>query len=209
MTSQNKGSYVRSYDEESFQDTNTNIVPFQHQTPNYYPSFERRRRYGNVYVFCWFRGQPLITLGPHWWLFLFAWLALEGIGFLLYRSLDTFGVTTLKPYALALILWEGFIFGLTALKNPGIVIPNEENSIENAQRGGRICSKCKIIRNQDMSHCPDCDICVSHLDHHCPWTGKCIAKGNLWPFYVFIASTSVYFFGLMLIATNNPLIRNT
>ena len=76
MTSQDKVPYMRSFDEESLQDANTNTVPFQEKPFNYSYSFQRKRRYGNVYVFCWFRGQPLITLGPHWWLFLGAWLVL-------------------------------------------------------------------------------------------------------------------------------------
>jgi len=208
MTSQNKVPYVQSYDEESLQTTNT--VPFQQEMPNYYPTQKRKRRYGNVYVFFWFKGQPLITLGPHWWLFILAWIGLVGAGCFLYKALDTFNSPGLKPYVLALIIWEGFIFGLTALKNPGIIIPNEEYEPDNEERRtGRVCQKCKIPRNHEISHCPDCNICVKGLDHHCPWTGKCIAKGNLWPFYLFIGSTAIYFFGLMMLATHNPLIRNT
>jgi len=30
------------------------------------------------------------------------------------------------------------------------------------------------------------------MDHHCPWTGKCIGKGNYNEFYLFIVSTMIY-----------------
>ena len=30
---------------------------------------------------------------------------------------------------------------------------------------------------------------LSQLDHHCPWTGKCIGKRNLWMFYAFLVTT--------------------
>ena len=36
------------------------------------------------------------------------------------------------------------------------------------------------------------DVCVCarclQLDHHCPWTGKCVGEHNLRPFYVFVFS---------------------
>ena len=31
----------------------------------------------------------------------------------------------------------------------------------------------------------DCDVCFLELDHHCPFMGTCVAKNNLYPFYVF------------------------
>ena len=41
-------------------------------------------------------------------------------------------------------------------------------------------------------HCRDCDMCIEGFDHHCPWTSKCIGKGNIVPFYVFIVSTPIF-----------------
>lgn len=41
-------------------------------------------------------------------------------------------------------------------------------------------------------HCNDCDVCIEHYDHHCPWTSKCIGGGNLIQFYIFLAWTPIY-----------------
>ena len=38
------------------------------------------------------------------------------------------------------------------------------------------CIYCQQLRAPGTSHCYDCDACVEELDHHCPWTGKCIGK---------------------------------
>jgi hypothetical protein len=47
------------------------------------------------------------------------------------------------------------------------------------------------IRHPDLpehvEYCDDCDVVVEHMDHHCPWTGQCIAKKNTTPFYFFLA----------------------
>eukprot|EP00392_Amoebophrya_sp_AT5.2_P000351 g351.t1 len=37
-----------------------------------------------------------------------------------------------------------------------------------------------------MFHCDFCDTCIQGFDHHCPWTGKCIGKGNMHEFQLFI-----------------------
>ena len=51
------------------------------------------------------------------------------------------------------------------------------------------CSKCKVIARKDVEteHCTFCDYCVEKLDHHCPWSSKCIGRGNECFFKVFLA----------------------
>ena len=73
---------------------------------------------------------------------------------------------------------------------------NENNNLSNGvvnTRNSRskqpiVCNICKIERPLTASHCYTCNVCVDELDHHCPWTGKCIAKKNLQVFYIFIWS---------------------
>lgn len=51
-----------------------------------------------------------------------------------------------------------------------------------------MCGTCRIDRPVTAKHCYECGVCVNELDHHCPWTGKCIAKKNLTTFYAFLWS---------------------
>ncbi len=41
-----------------------------------------------------------------------------------------------------------------------------------------ICSRCNVLRKAGTHHCYDCDACIEELDHHCPWTGKCIGEAG-------------------------------
>ncbi|CAM9823024.1 unnamed protein product [Heterosigma akashiwo] len=43
-----------------------------------------------------------------------------------------------------------------------------------------------MMRPKNASHCYDCGLCIEQLDHHCPWTGKCIGHRNLKFFYSFV-----------------------
>jgi hypothetical protein len=54
------------------------------------------------------------------------------------------------------------------------------------------CSQCNVLRLYGTSHCTICNACCVGLDHHCPWTGKCIGKGNLTPFFVFVYSLGIH-----------------
>ncbi len=42
-------------------------------------------------------------------------------------------------------------------------------------------------------HCYDCNACVRNLDHHCPWTSKCVGEGNLHVFYAFVTLVQALF----------------
>ncbi|CAN0479507.1 unnamed protein product, partial [Laminaria digitata] len=52
--------------------------------------------------------------------------------------------------------------------------------------------RCDVKRPLGGIHCSECDVCVSKFDHHCPWTGKCIAEKNLMFFYLFLCSLVVH-----------------
>ncbi|KAM3134625.1 hypothetical protein pb186bvf_013267 [Paramecium bursaria] len=91
-----------------------------------------------------------------------------------------------------------------ALVNPGVAnkqnaetLPttiDETNRYQNEKRRNQqwYCKTCKLIQLSHTHHCYDCDVCVLEMDHHCPWTGKCIGKGNIKQFYYFLASTLIF-----------------
>jgi len=83
------------------------------------------------------------------------------------------------------------IFSFTACSDPGIAFTSPEDidiDPENQNQNGYInCNVCEVKRPITASHCYDCGVCVDELDHHCPWTGKCIGKKNLGFFHKFLA----------------------
>ncbi len=54
----------------------------------------------------------------------------------------------------------------------------------------KFCDTCRIYRLPRMSHCSVCDNCVDCFDHHCPWIGTCVGRGNYRSFLGFVLSTS-------------------
>jgi len=37
-----------------------------------------------------------------------------------------------------------------------------------------------------IEHCIFCNYCIVDLDHHCPWSSKCIGRGNIVAFKLFL-----------------------
>lgn len=91
-------------------------------------------------------------------------------------------------------------FSLTACSDPGIIfgtihsnhdIENGENvnvieNGENAVCNSIECHQCNIKRPKTAVHCYKCNLCIDGLDHHCPWTGKCIGRKTITYFYCFL-----------------------
>ena len=69
----------------------------------------------------------------------------------------------------------------------------EDNSKRRMPKRSK-CMHCEVYRLPSASHCYDCDLCIEDLDHHCPWTGKCIGGKNLKYFYAFLTSLTVLIF---------------
>ena len=110
----------------------------------------------------------------------------------------------IKYVGLCIYTIQTIIYLLTSLINTGTPTPDYylENYDLNKTKVGtfRICSKCKLIMDlsKGTEHCPDCDICIMGIDHHCPWTSKCIGKNNLYFFYAFLGSTLSLIIYLMI-----------
>ena len=57
-----------------------------------------------------------------------------------------------------------------------------------------LCPFCEIRRPRthhglQTEHCFTCGFCVEGLDHHCPWSGSCIGRNNIWTFRCFLIAT--------------------
>lgn len=81
-----------------------------------------------------------------------------------------------------------FAYGGTFLVNPGYPKITDKTFV--GEKGMKFCKVCKIWmkRGHGYRHCPECEICVEEYDHHCPWTSKCVGKGNMVFFYLFLLS---------------------
>ena len=150
---------------------------------------------GNTYTFfADEKGNPLIIIGPHWPL---------ALGVIICFSVFFFSVTIyFRKFISYLSLTFGYLlylfflisYLLTALINPGYP-KHDENALYNKNKDkSGFCLVCNIYLSLEKKtkHCQFCNICVEGMDHHCPWTGKCIGKKNLIPFYLFVLS--VFFF---------------
>ena len=155
------------------------------------------RKFGNTFTFFGDKeGSPLIVIGPHWPIFLFVFLFVVG-GYIIFL---VFCWSNLNIYIKVIGFFVIFSFiisySLTALINPGIPKFDENAIIGQPREQYKYCEYCKIWvnKNKKIEHCFECNICIEGLDHHCPWTGKCIGRNNIIYFYSFLVSILLVFF---------------
>lgn len=138
---------------------------------------------------------PLLTIGPDWKFSLVEIFLMNLILGLASRN----GEGLLQLITIGVLALQNIFFLATMTSNPGMLrrdptIHTTEYlrylAAKNQERA--VCLRCNLIKpkhTKNIYHCEDCDVCVSGHDHHCPWSSKCIASGNLCQFYVFLTLT--------------------
>ena len=169
----------------------------------------RFTKLGNCYAL--FVNESLfVVIGPHWPLiFCVAPIIVSVlVGFLLLIAPEM--EFYYQIIGTCIILTALIAYLHTALKDPGIVLSEYESDLEEDTTGSTtLCRKCLVFRDNTVEHCEDCDVCLKDLDHHCIFTGKCIAKGNICSFYLMLASIFGFFaFAILWVLLSFPFIRN-
>ena len=101
-------------------------------------------------------------------------------------------------YTLAATVILSYLY--TGVCDAGVITPNEDNAIENAdqleKQSYTYCTICKLFRPPKAAHCSRCGVCFRNMDHHCAYMGwmptknvicsQCVARNNKVSFYVFL-----------------------
>ena len=95
-----------------------------------------------------------------------------------------------------------FFFIIASIKNPGLPKKEIQNEVllNTEPDKYKRCKSCLFIveKNKKYVHCNVCQICCEGYDHHCPWTSKCVGKGNIFYFNTTLTLVSIVFFYLIL-----------
>ena len=154
--------------------------------------------YGNYRIFTYDKnGDPLFLIGPDYAYFLF--LLILNLIYTLFLSFVMITISSfyVSIFGIILNLIQFALFLLSGIKNPGL--PKREiqsqSLLEKYPRIYKRCHKCNFIINKSKNfvHCGICDCCCEGLDHHCPWTSKCVGKGNIFYFNGTLFMVCVFF----------------
>ena len=159
--------------------------------------------YGKYRIFCYnSKGDPLFLIGPDYSYFI-SMLIMNLIYFVFFNYL----LIILIQYYIALIgiilnIIQLLFFILACIKNPGLPKKSLQNELLLYNEPDRYirCQKCFFIIDQTKNyrHCDDCGCCCEGYDHHCPWTSKCVGKGNIFYFNGMIFMISIIFIYFIL-----------
>ena len=154
------------------------------------------KRLGNTFAFFGdIYGDPKIIIGPHWPLFvLVVFFISYGISYIYNRFEQLFNIY-LKIIGIIIYLIFLISYTYTVLINPGFPKHDIDSITGEPRKKFYYCNICKLWANKEKKtmHCNDCNICIEGIDHHCPWTGKCIGYKNFKSFIIFCCSVFALF----------------
>lgn len=153
--------------------------------------------YGRYKIFSYdSKGDPLFLVGPDYNFFII--ILITNLIYFLFLSIL---LLSFAKFYIAIIgvLLNIIQFGFTIIcgfLNPGLPKKEiqDESLLSNSIRYVR-CHRCFFIidKSKHYFHCERCQCCCEGFDHHCPWTSKCIGRGNIFYFYGMIVMVSIVF----------------
>ena len=153
--------------------------------------------YGRYKIFSYdSKGDPLFLVGPDYNFFII--ILITNLIYFLFLSILLLSFS--KFYIAIIGVFLNIIqFGFTIIcgfLNPGLPKKEiqDETLLSNSIRYVR-CHRCFFIidKTKHYVHCERCQCCCEGFDHHCPWTSKCIGRGNIFYFYGMIVMVSIVF----------------
>ena len=203
---------LASYQDNIFEEINNSDTLFGNNYFNYFMKNkllpkkscfkERPKKLGNLYSFLFIRNQPLFLIGTKKLYLVIIYQFFLHLSFILIHLNIIHTVFPYMQYLLTIFYLMNFLnHSYIVLLNPGIPSPDNfsKNYLKTIKKEDRkffqVCEICNIIVDcdDDVRHCTECNICVKKMDHHCYWTGKCIAKNNYLTFQLFTFTTLLYY----------------
>ena len=166
---------------------------------------EEKLIYGKYYTFCYKDNEPIFAIGPDilYFILLFSLNICFNI-FILYLIWEN-SYLIIKIFGIIISTLQLLLYLITSIINPGLPKKKYEYYANHPHKGNyKKCSQCNLWINIKKLpyHCYDCGCCVEGYDHHCPWTTKCVGRGNLYLFYIMIGFTFLlfgyFFFSIMM-----------
>eukprot|EP00930_Biecheleria_cincta_P014153 TRINITY_DN12291_c0_g1_i1.p1 TRINITY_DN12291_c0_g1~~TRINITY_DN12291_c0_g1_i1.p1 ORF type:complete len:302 (+),score=36.32 TRINITY_DN12291_c0_g1_i1:161-1066(+) len=101
---------------------------------------------------------------------------------------------SLARLAFGLPFWlSWFVLGVSSLavmlSDPAD--PSIHESPGEPEEGKPWCALCRAVVRPDSKHCWECNVCIGHFDHHCPWLNSCIGAKNYCMFLVVVTSAMI------------------
>lgn len=127
------------------------------------------------------RNERIYTIGPHWagLVFTIFLVCLASYLFITHVALELgsifVGIACVYTFLTLATLLR------TACLDPGFITRSVPPSLPRR----KFCQVCRLYTGPTAQHCEDCKVCIEGLDHHCPWMGHCVGKGNLGAFLCF------------------------
>lgn len=160
-------------------------------------------------------------VGPDWMIVVFVYMLIVSINVVILYISSPLGWPPILIGAVGAVVLL-VCYTVTVCSDPGIVYKNDHGAVvenealnqdvESQQaamlhpngRNGAVnpaglmeCGQCQFHRPTTARHCHYCGVCVDDLDHHCPWSGKCIGKRNIKAFYAFMHALCFQFYYLI------------